>query len=371
MGSLKQNRALVCLLFTLISGTLQAQSMASRLDRLLSQRISGEGPGVSIGVVRKGKILYAGAAGLARADTQEKIDLRTTFRMASVSKQFTAMGILLLEQEGKLKLTDPLNRFFPEFRTELASRITLQHLLTHTSGIHDYEELMDSTWHRQILDEDVVKLLQDQTQTYFKPGTQFRYSNSGFCLLAMVVQRVSGQAYGVFMNERLFQPLGLIDTFVYEAGKMYPHRALGYTVTKEGSIQESDQSLTSATRGDGCVYTSLADYFRWHQALQQGKPLDLIKKLQTIAFTFPELPDSGYGLGWFIRRTSPIELFHSGTTSGFSNVVIRIPEKDVLLVMFSNRANHHAFFNEVLTVVQTEHDLKPQMNWETFHHLTN
>lgn len=160
-------------------------------------------------------------------------------------------------------------------------------------------------------------------------------------MLTIVVQRVSGQAYGTFMKERLFLPLVLKDTFVYEAEKAYAERALGYTVTKEGSIQESDQSLTSATRGD--VYTSLADYFRWHQALQQGKPLDLIKKLQTMAFAFPELTHSGYGLGWFIRRTSPIELFHSGTTSGFSNVVIRIPEKDVLLVMFSNRANHHAF----------------------------
>lgn len=359
------------LFLSLVSNSVQAQSLTTRLDQLLARQILGNGPGVSIGVIHKGNIVYAGTAGRAQVNTREKISLRTRFRMASVSKQFTAMGVLLLEEEGKLKLTDPLSQFFPEFRTELSLHITLQHLLTHTSGIRDYEELMDSTWHRQILDEDVVKLLQDQTQTYFKAGTQFRYSNSGFCLLAMVVQRVSGQAYGKFMKERLFLPLGLKETFVYEAGKAYPHRALGYTVTDEGNTQESDQSLTSATRGDGCVYTSLADYFRWHQALQQGKPLDLIKKLQTIAFTFPELPDSGYGLGWFIRRTSPIELFHSGTTSGFSNVVIRIPEKDVLLIMFSNRANHHAFFNEVLTVLQTEPDLKPQMNWEIFHRLTN
>lgn len=149
------------LFLSLVSSSVHAQSLATRLDHLLAGQILGNGPGVSIGVMHKGNMVYAGTADLARVDTREKISLRTRFRMASVSKQFTALGVLLLEEEGKLKRSDPLRQFFPEFRPELSSQVTLQHLLTHTSGIRDYEELMDRTWHRQVLDEDVVKLLQN------------------------------------------------------------------------------------------------------------------------------------------------------------------------------------------------------------------
>ncbi|MFT4031588.1 MAG: serine hydrolase domain-containing protein [Siphonobacter sp.] len=361
-------RYLLLLLACLTTSMSDAQQLSYSLDTLFEHQVSAEKPGIALLIWQSGKILYQKAKGKARLEGGEPLTPRTTFRMASVSKQFTAMGILLLEKEGKLKLEEPLSTFFPEFNKTVASKVTLKHLLTHTSGIADYEALMGTGWDRQILDEDVLKLVGTQNQTYFTPGTRFRYSNSGFCILAMVVQKVSGMPYAAFMREKLFIPLGMRRTYLYDEKHRPPGNAMGYSRDTTGAIIDSDQSLTSATRGDGCVYTCLEDYLVWHQALQQGKPLDIMKKLQEIHFKFPELPESGYGLGWFYSEANPTELFHSGTTCGFSNVVVRVPDKNLLIAYFSNLADNHELFQQVLNAMKGG---APTLQWQKLHKLTN
>ncbi len=263
------------------------------------------------------------------------VSLYTNFRMASVSKQFTAACIIVLKNQGKLSYDDPLDTFFPGFST--GASIRLKHLLTHTSGLQDYEALIPPDRKEQVSDTDVLEWLSGVDSTYFLPGTRYRYSNSGFCILAKVVEKTSGIPYAEFVKEHILRPLSMDNSYVYEAGKPMPDRALGYTL-RAGKVTASDQSITSATKGDGCLYTSVADYRKWIAAVVQNKLFHLKEELQLV--NHPVSGGLSYGLGWF--NTGGGELFHTGSTCGFSNVVWFTLDGRNALVYFSNLADHHA-----------------------------
>ena len=220
------------------------------------------------------KIVYRKGYGLANVETKSLITPETNFRMASVSKQFTAMGILLLEKGGKLSLNDPLTKFFPNFNGKVGQKVQIRHLLTHSSGILDYEAVMNPNQREQLSDADVLTLIKDRDSLYFEPGIQFRYSNSAYCLLALVIEKVSGKPFASFIRQRIFQPLKMNQSVIYEAGKPIANRAMGYR-KKDNRFVFSDQSVTSATKGDGGVYTSLIDYQKWNEALRNSTLLDL------------------------------------------------------------------------------------------------
>lgn len=353
--------------------TLHAQNLTSKLDKVLLQHITAEEPGVAVLVYEKGQVLYKKGFGAANKQTGGLIDNNTTFRMASVSKQFTAMAILILEKEKKVNFDDKISKFFPELNPALSDKITLRHLLTHTSGIPDYEKLMDSTWKRQITDQDIVGLLVSQSQTYFEPGTKFRYSNTAFCLLASVTERVSGMSYRRFLQQKVFEKLGMKSSFLYDSQHLVKNRALGYAKNEVGEIVDSDQSLTSATLGDGCVYTSLEDYLIWYKSLRNNQLVDVFEKIKQVGFTFPEHPGQGYGLGWFFDKTtkSAAAYSHTGSTSGFSNLVILVPDRDVLIACFSNLASNHQIFRDITKTVQEAKPMSLETDWWNLHQLTD
>jgi len=274
-------------------------------------------------------------SGRATLPEGDEVNVHTNFRMASVSKQFTAACIILLKNQGKLSYEDSLNTFFPDFKT--GSNIRLKHLLTHTSGLQDYEGLIPSDQAGQVSDADVLRWVAGTDSTYFTPGTRYRYSNSGFCILSQVVEKVSGMPYARFVKEFLLQPLGMDHSFIYEAGTSMPDRALGYALC-DHKITPSDQSITSATKGDGCLYTSLADYEKWMKAITQNRLFDLKKELQEV--NYPIGQGLSYGLGWF--NADGAEVFHTGSTCGFSNVVWFTLDGRHALVYFSNLADYHA-----------------------------
>ncbi len=324
-------------------------------------------PGIAFSIERGGKVLYRRAVGKMDMSGDAPLDASTNFRMASLTKQFTAMGILLLAKDGRLSLEDPIRRWLPEMPPGIGSRIRLLHLLTHSSGLIDYESLIPPTQTTQVLDADVLRLLAAGDSTYFPPGTQFRYSNSGFCLLALVIERVSGQPYADFIRDRIFLPLHMDNSTIYREGHPIPHRAMGYRRDSTGAIAPSDQSVTSATKGDGGVYTSLADYARWVRALEENRLLDLPGALRLLNFPIPGQPGSGYAAGWFLLgdkaprsahgmyagTPAPAAIwFHSGSTCGFSNFVIHIPGEDWTLVYFSNLADNDAPFRVLVGLLK-------------------
>ncbi len=307
----------------------------------LMQRYEGEAPGASLLVLEDGAAVVA--RGYGRADLARDVEAgpATAYRLASVSKQFTAAAILLLAQDGKLGIDDPARKWLPSL-PDAAAAITLRQLLTHTSGLVDYEDLMQEPYDGQIRDAGVLALLEKENRLYFAPGSAYRYSNSGYALLALVVERASGMAYPDFLRSRIFQPLGMHGSLAYVAGgPEVPHRAFGHSEISGAAPverwQRTDQSSTSAVLGDGGIYSSIDDLARWDAALCDDRLLSDASRALAFAphaKVVGEGYDAHYGFGWRITGDT---LWHSGETIGFRNVIVRWPAQRLTVVLLSNR----------------------------------
>lgn len=339
-----------CFLIYLFCSVCSVAQLQHKLDSLLQPTLNE--PGFALLIENNGKILYKKIGGLANIETGERINEKSNFRMASITKQFTAMGILLLEKAHKLSLENSIGQYFPELPADIGDHVLIKHLLTHSSGLLDYEELISATQTKQVLDNDVLQLLKDHDTTYFLPGSRFRYSNSGFCLLALIIERVSHQSFSAFIKENIFTPLKMNNSIVYENGLHIARRAMGYSKDSIGKVIFSDQSVTSATRGDGGVYTSLTDYLKWIHALQQNKLLNLQNVLQHIRFTIASSTESYYAAGWFQTGSQQEILFHSGSTCGFNNYVIEVPKRRLSIIYFSNLADNVNSFKAIVRIIK-------------------
>lgn len=343
------------ILLLLMANISFAQVFQKKLDSLLKAHTATGEAGAAVLVIKNGKTLYNDGFGLANIDAQIAISPQTVFRMASVSKQFTAACIILLKSRKLLSYEDNLLKFFPDFDKEVGSKIKIKHLLTHTSGILDYEELIPDAQIEQISDADVLQFLKTQNKTYFEAGVKFRYSNSGFCLLEQIIEKASGQNYVTFIKANIFEPLGMINSTIYESRRPMANRAIGYARNKEGRLFFLDQSITSATKGDGCVYTSLDDYAKWYQAIVNNQLINIEKELKIINHHIEGVRDISYGLGWFNGNSGKgIELYHTGSTCGFSNVVNIVPSSQFLFIYFSNIADNHAIEKPIRDLLKAE-----------------
>ncbi len=295
-------------------------------------------PGMSVIVIRDGKVLFKRAYGLADVEAGTPNTTGTTFRLASISKQFTAMAILMLMERGRLRLDSHLSDFFPDF-PEYGREITIRHLLTHTAGLPDYVALIPGGQKEQLNDQDALHLLEQQKSGSFPPGTRFEYSNSGYVLLGLIVARASGEPFARFLQKNIFQPLQMSHTAVLERGQSnVKARAFGYS-PKGDSFERTDQSVTSATQGDGCIYSSVEDMYRWDQALYTSK---LVRKnTLKMAFTpakFGDRQTSDYGFGWFINYVRGFrQVWHGGGTLGFRSQIVRMPDQKFTVIVLTNR----------------------------------
>jgi CubicO group peptidase (beta-lactamase class C family) len=247
---------------------------------------------------------------------------------------------MLLARDGKLRFDQPVREILPELPAA-AQPVTIRHLLNHTSGLVDYEDLVPETRTAQLNDNDVLALLASKDSVYFPAGTQYRYSNSGYVLLGLVVARVSGVSLPDFLRTRVFAPLGMTATVMHvEGSDTVPQRAYGYA-SRGGAFEPRDQSVTSATLGDGGIYSNVDDLTRWDQALYGSTLIDAAT-LQ-LAMTPPILPAGAtteYGFGWFIDRyRGEARCRHTGETSGFHNVIMRFPHRRLTVIVLTNRAS--------------------------------
>ncbi len=315
------------------------ESMASRVESLLREYAGVDQPGACVLVRHRGTRLYRGCYGMADLERGEPADTRTNFRLASLTKQMTAMAIIQLVEAGRLGYETTLAEIFQDFPA-YGERITVRHLLTHTSGLIAYEDLLPEDQTQQVKDVDVLRMMMEQDSTYFESGSQFRYSNSGYAVLAMVIEKVTGERFAAVLADRIFEPLGMRHTVAHEEGvsTLY-RRAFGYT-RGEGGWEFSDQSLTSAVLGDGGVYSSLEDVERWLKVVEgRTRLVDPESLRQTFV---PAKLTSGetveYGIGWYVDEYDGRARYrHSGSTRGFRNAVQRFPEEDLTIVFLSNR----------------------------------
>jgi len=302
------------------------------LDRLFADYNGEDVPGAAVMIIKNGEVFLMKTFGMADLAKDIPIKPVTNFRLASVSKQFTAMSIMILEERGKLNYNQILTDIFSEF-PDYGQTIAIEYLLQHRAGLIDYEDLIPDTATIQVLDRDVLQMMMAQDSTYFTPGTDFRYSNSGYAVLAMIVEELTGKRYAEFLRDEIFLPLGMENSVAYEKGiSSVPNRAFGYFVEPDSSAF-SDQSITSAVLGDGGIYTSLEDLYKWDQALNAEKLVQ--KESLDRAFT-PALEN--YGFGWRIDEyKGHRRVHHTGSTCGFRNVIQRFPEDGFTVVILTNR----------------------------------
>jgi CubicO group peptidase (beta-lactamase class C family) len=240
----------------------------------------------------------------------------------------------MLVERGKLDLDDTLYEIFPGFG-DFAKDITITHLLQHTSGLLDYEDFVPSDSQTQVHDSDVLEIVKATDHTYFAPGSEYRYSNSGYALIAMMVEKYSGQTFPVFLRENIFDRVGMSNTVAFVEGiNEVPHRAYGYSVGVD-AIENTDQSPWSAVLGDGGIYASLDDLYKWDQALYTDQliSIEMLQKSWT-----PNL--ESYGFGWRIdTHRGKRRYHHSGSTSGFRNYIERYPDEKLTIIVLTNRAD--------------------------------
>jgi CubicO group peptidase (beta-lactamase class C family) len=318
---------------------LHAQSAAHRVDALMAAYARPGMPGASVLVVRDGKTVLERSYGLAEVETRRRVTPATNFRLASLSKQFTATAIMLLVADGKLRYDDSVRTLLPALPA-WAGGVTVRQLLNHTGGLPDYEDFVPDSQTAQVHDADIPALIARAPGPVFAPGTRYAYSNTGYVLLALVVERASGQRFADFLRQRIFVPAGMTGTLAFEDGRStIARRAFGYTVDSAGVVARTDQSNTSATLGDGGIYTSVADMAKWDRALDRHTLVSA--DAQRLAWTPPTLPDgraTEYGFGWFVTNDrGTTRLIHHGESRGFTNAIVRYPARRLTVVVLTNR----------------------------------
>ena len=305
-----------------------------KVDQLFETYRGNSVPGAAVMIVHKGRPVLTKTYGMA--DPEEKIPVhrQTNFRLASVTKQFTAMCIMILKERGALDYKTTLKDIFPTF-PDYGEHITIQHLLQHTSGLIAYEDLIPDTASVQVTDNDVLQMMKGVDSTYFQPGTAYRYCNSGYAVLAMIIEKVSGKSFTGFLKENIFNRLGMNHTVAHVNGiSTVSNRAYGYTVESD-SIRFTDQSITSAVLGDGGIYSSIDDLFKWDRALYTNKLISA----ETLKLAFTPALDN-YGFGWRIDEyRGHVRVYHTGSTRGFRTVIQRFPEDAFTVIILTNRSD--------------------------------
>jgi CubicO group peptidase (beta-lactamase class C family) len=330
----------VVILFILISyEIIFAQVKTAKIDEFMSAMVEYQQFTGTMLVAEKGKVIYKKGFGLANMDWDIPNVPNTKFRIGSITKQFVAMQIMQLVDEGKIKLDGKLSDYLPEYRKDTGEKITIHHLLTHTSGIPPYTGLpgfwSDSS--RNSYDIDYMVKHFHSGDLEFEPGTQYKYNNSGYFLLAVIIEKVTGKSYEDNLKERILQPVKMNNTGVDRNQRILEKRASGYYRHVNGYTNEPYFYMTNAM-GAGDMYSTVEDLYLWDQALYTEKLLS--KKLKEKMFT-PYLDN--YAYGWSVRNVSLDKstdsvktISHSGGINGFNTRIYRLVNNQHLVVVFNN-----------------------------------
>ncbi len=359
--------AAALLLLCCLSGpraTAAEDALSTQLNLIFTALADERSPGIAVLVRKDGRTAFERGYGVRDLRSFTQIDAQTNFRLASCSKQFTAMSIMLLVHDGKLRYDDKLTDVFTNFPA-YGKAITIRNLLNHTSGLPDYEELMAAAEKRkgapiwtdthQIQDAEVLDLLEREKAGKFTPATQWSYSNSGYVVLGFMVAKISGKPFREFLRERIFAPLKMSQTIAYQKGQNeVTSRAYGHSKDAD-AWKETDQSPTSATLGDGGIYSSINDLAKWDEALtrhtllseNETQPALTPAQLTTGAKAQwpansdrPQGTPVSYGFGWFLDPyRNHTRTWHYGDTLGFHTYIQRFPADRLTIVILCNRTD--------------------------------
>ncbi|MEL6534009.1 MAG: serine hydrolase domain-containing protein, partial [Bacteroidota bacterium] len=323
-------------LFALCSLSLASQPLTDEqhhlIDSLVTADVRPGSPGLAVGIVQNGQVIYSRCAGLADLETEIEIDPDTRFNLASTGKQFTAFTVLRLIQEGKVSLDDKLEVYFPEFDPRLGTVLTVRHLLTHTSGLRDQNSLWSlqgiSWWKHSFSNADVLTMLARQTTLNFEPGSQYSYSNANYVMLAELVARVTGKDFAQY-TQALLQALGM------EASAHEPdHTAIGPMAKPYFQWDTWDSyDWLSDVVGDGAFFSSLNDQMVWERTLQEQTE-DWVSASQSL-IPEDEVRTYGYGLEFSEFQGRPLR-YHDGSTGAWKATTWRFDDPQLSIVVMTN-----------------------------------
>jgi CubicO group peptidase (beta-lactamase class C family) len=332
---------ITCLLlgFHSIAGAA-TEEVLNDITSFLAETYPADRPGASVLIMERGEIVHQAGYGLANVELGVPITKETVFRIGSVTKQFTATGIMLLEQRGQLSTSDPIKKYLPDYPTH-GHNITIDHLLRHTSGIKSYTGIPDymNTGIRDDLTTDELIDVFDNLPMEFAPGDQWNYNNSGYVLLGAIIEVVSGTRYEDFIAEQIAGPLGLTST-VYGGPKLVPNRASGYELDDDGNVVNAGFLSMTQPHAAGALLSTTGDLLAWHNALTGG---EFIHDSSYIKMTSPsELNDGqrypyGYGLSLGTLRGHR-SIAHGGGIHGFACYTLWLPDEDVYIAILTNGA---------------------------------
>ncbi|NHB67168.1 serine hydrolase [Perlabentimonas gracilis] len=335
------------LAFSATSGVAQVENLQSKIDSLMITQLSEDLPGGAIAVLSSSGVIYKNSFGIMDVEQNLKIDENTLFDLASVAKQFTAYAIMLLEQEGKIDLDEDIRTYLGDL-PDYEHRITVRHLLQHTSGIAstDWLRIMigssfDEVWSHN----DEIKLLKQYSQLNFKPNTQHVYSNGGYSFLASIVEEVSGMSFADFMNQRIFKPLGMETALVNARPDLrLVNDAIGYEIVEGKPVKVS--STTDYSYGSGNVWANLSDMIKWGQNFLSPKVgnAEMINRIFSKYNTLDNGDSISYTYGFFVREHKGIKLvMHQGGVPGFRNYLMIFPNDNLVITAHFNNENINAW----------------------------
>jgi CubicO group peptidase (beta-lactamase class C family) len=307
----------------------------AKIDRFVRQEmIAHQIPGVSLAVLRRGKIILLKSYGFANVEHQVPVKPSTIFQSGSIGKQFTAAAVMILIQENKLSLDDKISKYFPDSPAAWKD-ITVRHLLTHTSGMGDYPAEIDLR--RDYTEEQYFESFK-KAPLDFAPGTSWNYSNIGYATLGFLIRKITGKYYGDFLQERIFKPLGMTTARIISEDDIVPNRAAGYRLENGQLKNQSWVSPSTNSTADGSLYLSILDLAKWDAALYSDQLLRQSnrEKLWTPVM-LSDRTTKDYGFGWHLADLHGRRMvFHGGAWQGFKSFIVRFLDTELTLIFLAN-----------------------------------
>ncbi|HNT54144.1 MAG TPA: serine hydrolase domain-containing protein, partial [Anaerolineaceae bacterium] len=316
---------------------MRVLNVSRQMDELLQSLYPADQPGAAVIVMKAGQTLLRKGYGLAQLELGVSVDPAMIFRIGSITKQFTAVCILMLCEQGRLSLQDDITRHLPDYPTG-GRNITIEHLLTHTSGIKSYTSLPEwyPLWRKDLTLDELMALFKDQPFD-FEPGERFQYNNSGYILLGAIIEKLSGMPYARFLQTQIFDRLGMTHTLYDDTTRLIPGRAAGYSKGPDEYINTPYLSMTHPYAA-GALISNVDDLACWNAALTASELL----KPETLALAFQpyHLNDgsaTGYGYGWSIwNYEGSTFIEHGGGINGFTCGAVRVPAAGVYVALLTN-----------------------------------
>lgn len=339
MKNFKKPYLILLLLFAINipTSSIYAQNLEFKIDSLLQNVFKDKnGPGGVFLVAKNGNTIYKKAFGKSNLELNSDLTTEDVFQMGSLTKQFTAIGILTLEEKGKLKLTDVVSKYIPDYPS--GDKISIHHLLTHTSGIVDFTKMksINEIAHKDLSPKEIVDLFKNEPLN-FEPGEKFEYCNSGYVILGYIIELISGETYENYINNTIFIKAGMNHSYYASNSKIINRRAYGYHKKKDEYVNKRNVSL-NIPFSSGSLMSTVDDMLKWQNALNKN----LLVSSKTIKKAFSKYKlnngqEFTYGYGWHILEEDGIPMRkHGGSVFGFKSMAVYLPNEDIYVVGFSN-----------------------------------